>query len=359
MACATGSCYGPRLVQTYSTSGAARLAAGFTGLLLVASVPVGLAADVSGLPAQASSLTAGQASLEARANAATLELYALEVQLGRARSALESLEAQRAAVARERSAARKRLAVAQHALRVSQERLAELVRTLYEHTGAADPLAILLGATSFEEALAGLDGLDRAAGENARIIEQARSSRQDLARADRRLARQEAQLQELTAAAEARAAELSATSAAREQYLAGLRTHQGLNAARLAAIQSQARSAEARTVEITAAAPPVATSAVAVSSAVAAPAGGRTLTVSSTGYALRGRTATGVYTAHGIVAVDPSVIPLGTRMTIPGYGEGIAADTGGAVHGNTIDLWFPTVEQALQWGRRTVTIVLH
>ena len=53
------------------------------------------------------------------------------------------------------------------------------------------------------------------------------------------------------------------------------------------------------------------------------------------------------------------MIPLGTRMTIPGYGEGIAADTGSAVVGATIDLWFPTLSQARDWGRRTVTISLH
>ena len=53
------------------------------------------------------------------------------------------------------------------------------------------------------------------------------------------------------------------------------------------------------------------------------------------------------------------MIPLGTRMTIPGYGEGVAADTGSAVSGYTIDLWFPTLADALAWGRRTVTITLH
>jgi 3D (Asp-Asp-Asp) domain-containing protein len=62
---------------------------------------------------------------------------------------------------------------------------------------------------------------------------------------------------------------------------------------------------------------------------------------------------------YGVVAVDPSVIPLGTRMTIPGYGEGIAADTGGAIRGAVIDLWFPSAGQAAAWGRRTVTITLH
>jgi len=53
------------------------------------------------------------------------------------------------------------------------------------------------------------------------------------------------------------------------------------------------------------------------------------------------------------------VIPLGTHMTVPGYGEAIAADTGTAIIGDRIDLWFPTLAQAQAWGRRTVTITLH
>jgi len=53
-----------------------------------------------------------------------------------------------------------------------------------------------------------------------------------------------------------------------------------------------------------------------------------------------GIAATGVPVHKGIVAVDPSVIPLGSRMYIPGYGEGVAADTGWAVVGNIIDLGF-------------------
>jgi 3D (Asp-Asp-Asp) domain-containing protein len=90
---------------------------------------------------------------------------------------------------------------------------------------------------------------------------------------------------------------------------------------------------------------------------VAAP--GRTLTVTATGYSLVGHTSSGMPVGWGVVAVDPSVIPLGTRLTIPGYGEGVAADTGGAVTGPTIDLWFPTSAQALSWGRRTITVTLH
>jgi 3D (Asp-Asp-Asp) domain-containing protein len=46
-------------------------------------------------------------------------------------------------------------------------------------------------------------------------------------------------------------------------------------------------------------------------------------------------------------------------LTIPGYGQGVAADTGSAVRGATVDLWFPTMRQALAWGRRVVTVTLH
>ena len=125
-------------------------------------------------------------------------------------------------------------------------------------------------------------------------------------------------------------------------------------------MRSTARAAGERTQALET---PEATTLAATTSAPApAPAytgGEQTMTVSSTGYALRGRTASGLPTGWGIVAVDPSVIPLGTRMTIPGYGEGVAADTGGAVRGATIDLWFPTLAQAMAWGRKTVTITLH
>ena len=135
---------------------------------------------------------------------------------------------------------------------------------------------------------------------------------------------------------------------------------------RIASIELQAQEAEARSAAIAVTvstqspspaeqSPPAE---VAPPRTAAVSSGPGTLTVSSTGYALRGRTATGIQTGPGVVAVDPSVIPLGTRMSIPGYGTGIAADTGGAIQGNTIDLWFPTTEQALQWGRRTVTITL-
>ena len=88
-------------------------------------------------------------------------------------------------------------------------------------------------------------------------------------------------------------------------------------------------------------------------------AAGRTIMVVATGYSMPGTTSTGLSVGWGVAAVDPSVIPLGTHMTVPGYGEAVAADTGGAVVGSTVDLWFPTRAQANAWGRQAVTITLH
>ena len=59
-----------------------------------------------------------------------------------------------------------------------------------------------------------------------------------------------------------------------------------------------------------------------------------------------------------VPAPGAGVIPIGTRLTIPGYGQGIAADTGGAIIGARIDLWFSTQADALAWGRRSVTIAV-
>jgi peptidoglycan DL-endopeptidase CwlO len=345
-------------VKAHSTSDAARFAAVFTGLLLLASVPVALAADASELRSQAAGLQASSGSLDARAAAATLELYSIESQLGRARSELARIDARRAALARDRASARTQLTVAKQALLASQSELSDLARALYQQSGN-DPLAVLLGAKSLDEALAALDGISRAAGQNNRIVEQARTARTRLAGVSARLAAQDAELDGLAAAAEARASALAATAAERRGLIGSLRRQQGLNAARIAAIEAQARTAATRTAAVAVASPPPALSPVEVAVPLVNASGERTLTVSATGYSIRGRTATGIPTAPGVVAVDPSVIPLGTRLTIPGYGVGIAADTGGAVQGNTIDVWFPTAALALQWGRRTVTVTIH
>lgn len=72
-----------------------------------------------------------------------------------------------------------------------------------------------------------------------------------------------------------------------------------------------------------------------------------------------GRTASGRLAGHGVVAVDPSVIPLGTQLFIPGYGRAVAGDTGGAIRGRRIDLGFNSSSQANQFGRRPVVVYVY
>lgn len=71
-----------------------------------------------------------------------------------------------------------------------------------------------------------------------------------------------------------------------------------------------------------------------------------------------GLTATGVVARRGVVAVDPTVIPLGTSLYIPGYGLGVAADVGAAIKGLRIDLLFEDLDDALRWGRQRVKVYI-
>lgn len=79
--------------------------------------------------------------------------------------------------------------------------------------------------------------------------------------------------------------------------------------------------------------------------------------MTATAYCYTGqRTATGTWPSRGTIAVDPNIIPLGTRLHVDGYGEGIAADTGGLIQGEIIDLYMCSEQEARNWGRRQVQV---
>lgn len=82
------------------------------------------------------------------------------------------------------------------------------------------------------------------------------------------------------------------------------------------------------------------------------------MTVLATAYTAGGYTATGRPATPGVIAVDPSVIPLGSRVYIPGVGIEVAADTGGAIIGHHIDICMSSEAAAVAWGERTITIYL-
>jgi 3D (Asp-Asp-Asp) domain-containing protein len=259
---------------------------------------------------------------------------------------------------------RHELAAAHSTRAAAQQGLAQQLRVLYTR-GEPDAIAILLGAGSLQEALAGIENLQFSAKQTQRVVRQAKTAQRRLATLKASLSRRTSDMEALAQAARDTHAALAQARAARAAYVVRLASERRLNAGEISSLEARASQATARSARVVGPSRALPVDAVASAPAPVSlqsdpvSSGARTLTVSSTGYALPGTTASGLPVGWGIVAVDPSVIPLGTKMTIPGYGEGVAADTGSAVQGLTIDLWFPTTAQALEWGRRTVTITLH
>lgn len=292
------------------------------------------------------------ATLARRIDGAILNLYALDSKLQVIRAQLTSVNTQREQIAREQLSVQLQLNASRHNFRSSQRQLALVVRALYEQQ-ASDPLAVMLGAESLEEALATLDNLGRAAQQNRQIATRSREAQTSFRALQSTLARKAATIRALEVAASRESASLEAAKGSHQQYVSSLVAQRHLNFTQVSQIEARAHASAAASHELSAQPNPA-------SSATAAPAAGdRTITVVATGYASGGTTATGLPVGWGTVAVDPAVIPLGTRLTIPGYGQGVAADTGSAVRGPTVDLWFPTMRQALAWGRRVVTVTLH
>jgi len=84
-------------------------------------------------------------------------------------------------------------------------------------------------------------------------------------------------------------------------------------------------------------------------------------TYTATAYSLRGRTASGKPVSRGLIAADPRVLPIGTRVRVEAgtfSGEYEVADTGGSVKGRRIDIWTPTAREAMRFGRRAVKLTV-
>ena len=321
-------------------------------LVLLGLLPATVSADSAGsLRDKASSLSQQNADLAARSRGVVLQLYALDSKLARGQARLVELRIRSAQVKADLAEARQRLRVARHTLGTEQRSLAARLQLMYEQ-GDSDPLAVVLGASSVADALGNLDSLDRIASQDRDIIVQTRAAKHTADSLGRTLETKQRNLQALADEASQSVVGLQQAHAQRTSYLASLSAQQRLNTAAISSYQQQALAVEANARSIAA----VSSSTVSATPDVAP--GAHTLTVTATGYSIHGNTATGAPTGWGVVAVDPSVIPLGTRLSIPGYGSGVAADTGSAIQGATIDLWFPTVAQARAWGRRAVTISL-
>jgi cystine transport system substrate-binding protein len=346
-------CYGPALVSGRRTRSAAWLAGASIALVLA-----GVSAAAAAGPGD--SLQNQVSALQARTHRALLDLYALDTRFQTAQLRLTALKTQADRLRRQQSLLEQQLSATKHTLKVSQRQLRANLRMLYKQ-GDVSALAVVLGAQNLDEAVTKLDAMTSVTNESQQVVQTTTNAQLRLVRIRSTLLAHRNAINAAVAAAQRTANTLASAHAERVSFISQLRSQQRLKAAQIDALQAAATRVVRKSNKIQAVAALEAVDApVSASAPVVTPEpAGRTIMVSSTGYSLPGRTATGIPTGWGVIAVDPSVIPLGTRLTVPGYGEGVAADTGSAVRGADIDLWFPTLAQARAWGRRTVTITLH
>jgi 3D (Asp-Asp-Asp) domain-containing protein/peptidoglycan hydrolase CwlO-like protein len=326
------------------------------GAAVGVSLPTAGGADsAQDLQAKADALRAHNEALAAGSQSALTDLTSIESRLAQATAELASFRARSAQIRQKRRAAAQELGIARGSVRAAQKALGLRLRTLYEE-GDTDVIEVILGAGSLDDALSAVETLDLAARQDEDLLLSARAASRRLVRLTTMLASRQRELDQLAAARAAAAASLADARAARLRTIASLSAARRANASEIAELGRRVRSMAS-----VQAAPPTP---VAIPGAPSLPAGPasasvRSLTVVATAYALPGRTASGTPVGWGVVAVDPSVIPLGSRLAIPGYGMGVAADTGGAIRGGRIDVWFPTLAQAHEWGTRTVTVTVY
>jgi 3D (Asp-Asp-Asp) domain-containing protein len=336
-------------------SRSAALAGIFLGVAVVATFTFGS-------PAHADSAT----PFEQAERSAVLELYAAESAVARAHDQATTAHRRLAGLQHRERALRRNTRIVRDSYAVTQIRIAAILRALYEGEQRVDVLAIVFGAESLDAALEGLDGLTRAAEFQSRLAREAQTRGEHLRTALVRLSRNRQRLTSATATADAATRRLEDAAAAKATSLDSIRREHNLSQARVERLAKQAATAEDANAQLEAAARASETDSTAATAEApppppppAAADGTRQLVVDAVAYHLPGHTASGLPVGMGVIAVDPTVIPLGTRVFVPGYGPAVAADTGSAIKGLIIDLWMPTTAQAQAWGRRTVTITIY
>jgi 3D (Asp-Asp-Asp) domain-containing protein len=310
----------------------------------------------------ASAATTSSRSLTLHERRVLYEIYADDTAIARARVVADQVTAQVALLDRGLARARLERNLARTALHAAQTRLASRLAAWYREGAPPDALEIFLGARSLSSAVEQVQLWHRATRMDSSVIVQTTRARTRYGEATRSLATARAIARRHHDALLSRIHELEGARAARASLLDSLRRQARVaERRRIAALARRAAKATRRTAAIS---PPPQSSnptpvvqlAPPAAPAAPSPQAGNTLLVSSTAYALPGTTATGLPVGQGMCAVDPSVIPLGTRFDVPGYGSCLAADTGSAIVGDRIDVWVPTEALAISWGRRDVTI---
>jgi 3D (Asp-Asp-Asp) domain-containing protein/predicted nucleic acid-binding Zn-ribbon protein len=229
-------------------------------------------------------------------------------------------------------------------LTAKREALTQRVRRIYVN-GKASNIEVLFSSADFSDFMERADMMKKVTSQDARLIAGVRSE-------SRRLAESVSELQSRKAEVDGLRRELASRKSQLEQARAQKQALIAKAGEARPAVVSQSQQIESKIRQLN------------PSSPVTPPNGkhsGRYVTMVATAYCplepgLSYGTATGMRAQHGVVAVDPRFMPLGTRVYIEGYGYAVAGDTGSAIKGNRIDLCFDTLEECYVFGWRVITV---
>ncbi len=236
-----------------------------------------------------------------------------------------------------------------------QQALDTRMRGTYKSNGVSY-LSVVMGAHSFNDFLNRVSAMNTIAESDRQLISSVFNAKKAVEDDLSDLSSKQHQFDSLLQSLNADQQQLVAARAQQQSVVDSIKSQKQENDSQLAQLQAQAAGIDAKMSEIQSQSQ--GSSQAGSNGGGSSHGGGSTITVVATAYCLAGDTATGMATGRGIIAVDPSVIPLGSRVYVSGYGAAIAADTGGAIIGNRIDVWLPCGE-AEDWGSRTVTVTIQ
>lgn len=318
--------------------------------LLLISTAWATPADDAASDGSSGGLEAQASELDASYNEALANLVAVDSEVDRYGSEIASASERRGQVQSDIESEQQRLNDLHDQIATQRAALEKRLCTTYKSDDIGY-LDVILGAGDFNEFLNRVDMVTMIADDDRQLIEAINAARQTEEDKLSTLSQKQGELDGLiTELSDAQASLLDA-QAEQQSTVAGIEAEMQDNQSQLDALRAEASAIEDRMDEIQDSAdeggddsPP--------------PAGGTSMTMTATAYCLTGTTATGMPVGRGVIAVDPSVIPLGTRVHVSGYGDAIAADIGGAINGNIIDVWLPCAD-AYAWGTRTVEVTIY
>ncbi|MBN2168964.1 MAG: hypothetical protein JW738_06950 [Actinobacteria bacterium] len=270
----------------------------------------------------------------------TLEIVEIDSAIKDLNSRMSSLKSESASLENEIADTQEKLESKQEEVADGKGRLNSRVREMYMN-GRSSTLEAFLTSEDFDEFMVQRDYAEMVASNDAELLNEVKRRSEELDRTLAGLKQKKTEAQNLLNDLEAEKSDLQKRKNEREKVLAQAGSNRD-------EVVSKSSHAESRIEEINPA-------------DSEPPPPGKEIIMVATAYSpeepgLSDSTATGLKAQKGVVAVDPSFIPLGTRVYVEGYGYAIAADTGGAIKGNRIDLCYNTLAEALAFGRRKVKV---